>query len=586
MRQVFNIFFKAEDTRPFLVLLCLLVAGTLEAIGVGSLLPAISTIIRSSGAEPTPFETYLNSAISAAGLSPTFGTLLVVAVVFLLVRAVLLFLAMTYAGISGARVTNNLRKRLIKAVFDARWSYYADQSSGRIASVISTEAMRAGDAYNMAAIAAANCVQITSYALVAVFINWRVAVVAIIGGLAIGVASHQFITITRKTGYKLSGRTATLTADMLDMVQNIKALKTMHRYDPMIESLTALIKRLRHSLYVQNVARFGMVYGNDIMMVSILAVASWYAVERAGVPVEQLLIIGILFFQVMSYMAKFLKQVQVASQVEASYFMTLNTIAEAESQREERFGSLPPPANVDFQFKGVGFAHGSKPVLTDVSLTIPSHRITVLQGPSGAGKTTLIDLLVGLHRPQSGSILLGEQSLADTDIIAFRRSIGYVPQELALFHDSIRENISLSEPGISDDDIMEALRLAGADGFIASLPSGLDTDVGEFGGKLSGGQRQRISLARALVRKPDVLVLDEVTSALDPETESAIVDNIAGLRGKYTIIAITHRPAWTRIADVQYTFLGGRVAATPKPAALAPASEAKSPARHSKGKRA
>jgi ATP-binding cassette subfamily C protein len=200
----------------------------------------------------------------------------------------------------------------------------------------------------------------------------------------------------------------------------------------------------------------------------------------------------------------------------------------------------------------------------DVSVSIPARQITVLQGPSGAGKTTLIDLLIGLHRPQAGTIRIGQQPLEETDITAFRRNIGYVPQELALFHDSIRENISLSEPGISDDDIMEALRLAGADSFIASLPTGLDTDVGEFGGKLSGGQRQRISLARALVRKPDVLVLDEVTSALDPETETAIVDNIAGLRGRYTIIAITHRPAWTRIADVVYSFAEGRVSKTPK----------------------
>ncbi len=95
--------------------------------------------------------------------------------------------------------------------------------------------------------------------------------------------------------------------------------------------------------------------------------------------------------------------------------------------------------------------------------------------------------------------------------------------------------------------------------FIASLPHGLDTDVGEFGGKLSGGQRQRISLARALVRKPEILILDEVTSALDPETEAAIVDKIASLRGQYTIITITHRPAWTRIADVLYSFSAGRV---------------------------
>lgn len=588
MRQVFQIFFKAEDTRPFIVLLCLLVGGTLEAIGIGALLPAIGTLLSgSSGGAMTAFETYLRSGMASLGLTPDFSTLLTLSVSFLLLRAVLLFVAMTYAGIMGARVANSLRRRLIKAVFEARWSYYADQSSGRIASVISNDATRAGEAYNMAAIAATNSVQIVAYALVALLINWTVALVAIVGGLVIAMISRLLIEVTRNASYKQSDRTALLTSDMVDLVQNMKSLKAMHRYDPMIESLSAIVKRLRRSLYVQNVSRFGLVYGNDVLMVSMLAAASWYAVTKAGVPVEQLLVIGILFFQVMSYMSKFLKQVQMASQVEASYVRTQDMIAEAEAQREMRPGKLPPPAGQDFVFEHVSFAHGDRPILVDVSVSIPARQITVLQGPSGAGKTTLIDLLIGLHRPQAGTIRIGQQPLEETDITAFRRNIGYVPQELALFHDSIRENISLSEPGISDDDIMEALRLAGADSFIASLPTGLDTDVGEFGGKLSGGQRQRISLARALVRKPDVLVLDEVTSALDPETETAIVDNIAGLRGRYTIIAITHRPAWTRIADVQYTFLGGRVTATPKKTMVAAADvDVAPPAKQSKVKRA
>ena len=567
MRQVFQIFFRAEDTRPFLVLLCLLIGGTMEAVGVGTLLPAIGTLLKAPSDNPTAFEAYLRSAMAWFGLTVDFTTLLIIAVGLLVLRAVLLFLASTYAGIMGARVANNLRRRLIKAVFDARWSYYADQSSGRIASVISNDATRAGDAYNLAAIAATNSVQIVAYTLIALLINWRVAVVAILGGLVIAAASHKLIMISRRSSYKQSDRTATLTSDMVDLVQNMKSLKAMHRYDPMIEGLSALVKRLRRTLYVQNIARFGLVYGNDLMMVTILAAASWAAVTWAGVPVEQLLVIGILFFQVMSYMSKFLKQVQSASQVEASYMRTQEMIAEAEAQKEIRQGTLPPPEKQDFTFDKVSFAHGNTPVLMDVSVTIPANQITVLQGPSGAGKTTLIDLLIGLHQPQSGSVRIGSQALSETDITAFRRKIGYVPQELALFHDTIRENISLSESGISDDDILEALRLAGANGFISSLPLGLDTDVGEFGGKLSGGQRQRISLARALVRKPEVLILDEVTSALDPETEMAIVDNIAGLRGRFTIIAITHRPAWTRIADVQYTFLGGRVTPASRPVA-------------------
>ncbi len=141
----------------------------------------------------------------------------------------------------------------------------------------------------------------------------------------------------------------------------------------------------------------------------------------------------------------------------------------------------------------------------------------------------------------------------------------------------------MSDESIPDAQIVEALTLAGAGEFLANLPKGLDTDVGEMGGKLSGGQRQRISLARALVTKPKVLILDEVNSALDGRTEADIVNNIASLRGLYTIIAITHRPAWTDIADRLYQVAGGRV--TRLASANGKSANAKPKARRASGDR-
>ena len=166
--------------------------------------------------------------------------------------------------------------------------------------------------------------------------------------------------------------------------------------------------------------------------------------------------------------------------------------------------------------------------------------------------------MIGLHRPARGRVLIGGTPIEDLDIVGWRKQVGYVPQ-ISLFHSSIRTNLTLGESSISDDSINTALRQAGAEDFISQLPGGLDTDVGEMGTKLSGGQRQRISLARALVGNPKFIVLDEVTSALDPITEAGIVENIAGLRGAYTIVAITHRAAWTTVADRLYRVSDGRV---------------------------
>jgi ATP-binding cassette, subfamily C, bacterial len=171
-------------------------------------------------------------------------------------------------------------------------------------------------------------------------------------------------------------------------------------------------------------------------------------------------------------------------------------------------------------------------------------------GPSGEGKTTLVDLVIGLLRPQQGRLMLDGVPLDEVDRGAWRHSIGYVPQEVFLFHDSLWRNITLGDTDFTADDVKQALMSAGAWGFACALEDGLETVVGERGSRLSGGQRQRISIARALIRKPQLLILDEATSALDAETEADIAETLRRLTPQVTILAITHRSSLVRHADV------------------------------------
>jgi ATP-binding cassette subfamily C protein len=154
--------------------------------------------------------------------------------------------------------------------------------------------------------------------------------------------------------------------------------------------------------------------------------------------------------------------------------------------------------------------------------------------------------------------LLGDVSLEEVDLWSWRRKVGYVPQELTLLHASVRDNITLLDPCISEEEVWEALTMAGAAPFVRQLPHGLDTVVGEMGSRFSGGERQRISLARALATHPSLLILDEVTSALDPVTEAEVLANIAALKGRYTVLAISHRPAWSMVADRVYDIRHGK----------------------------
>ena len=212
-------------------------------------------------------------------------------------------------------------------------------------------------------------------------------------------------------------------------------------------------------------------------------------------------------------------------------------------------GTVQPTLSDGCSMRDVSFAFGAKPVLQGISIEIPAKQVTVIMGASGVGKTTLTDLLLGLHRPDQGEILIDGVPLDQIDLRAWRAMVGYVPQELILFHDTILANITLGDQSIGVEQVRAALEAAGAWDFVSALPDGLMSMAGERGTKLSGGERQRIALARALVHKPALLILDEVTSALDPETEAAICRNIRDLSGSLTILSITHRPAWIAAAD-------------------------------------
>ena len=214
--------------------------------------------------------------------------------------------------------------------------------------------------------------------------------------------------------------------------------------------------------------------------------------------------------------------------------------------------SKPAPIRVSGLNHSFGKGELRKQILFDVSTEIQAGEIVIVTGPSGSGKTTIIDLTIGLLQPQRGRVLLDGVPLQDINIKQWRSMIGYVPQDTVLLHDSIIHNVTLGDPELSVDDAQQALRAVGAWDFVSRLSHGLDTIVGERGGKLSGGQRQRIVIARALINQPRLLILDEATSALDTESEEAVRQTMEALKGQLTILAISHNRAMVQAADHVY----------------------------------
>lgn len=201
----------------------------------------------------------------------------------------------------------------------------------------------------------------------------------------------------------------------------------------------------------------------------------------------------------------------------------------------------------------------NKPVLQDISFTIPKGKFVGIIGPSGAGKTTFVDILLGLLEPTSGKITVDGVDIF-SNIRGWQANLAYVPQSIYLIDGTIKENIALgvAEDEIDNELINKVLHMAELYDFVYSQPDNINTNVGERGVKLSGGQRQRIGIARALYQQPEVLILDEATSALDNETEKSITDTILKLKGKITIIAIAHRTSTLEQCDFKVKFENGK----------------------------
>lgn len=218
-------------------------------------------------------------------------------------------------------------------------------------------------------------------------------------------------------------------------------------------------------------------------------------------------------------------------------------------------GLLP----ADIRGRNITVRYDEKTVLDNVEFILPAGKIVGFVGPSGAGKSTLVDVIMGLVEPGGGWITIGDARLNDLDLAAWRRKIGYVSQDTFLFHDTIANNILWSAPEASMDAVRTAATAAGLDPLISGLALGYDTIVGDRGAKLSGGQRQRISIARALVRRPALLILDEATSALDSLSEQEVFDVVNELKGKVTIVIVAHRLAAVHNAEIIYVLEQGKI---------------------------
>jgi ATP-binding cassette subfamily B protein len=257
----------------------------------------------------------------------------------------------------------------------------------------------------------------------------------------------------------------------------------------------------------------------------------------------------------------------------AQFGQIINMYQRARASSARVFGLMDEPGRLDQDpdaadlavesgrvvYDDVSFGYDEEPILTDVDFTVEGGETLALVGPTGAGKSTVLKLLLRMYDVDEGAICIDGQDVADVSLRSLRAAIGYVGQSSYLFYGTVRENIAYGTFEATDAEIREAAEVAEAHAFIQNLPDGYDTMVGERGVKLSGGQRQRITIARAVLKDPDVLVLDEATSDVDTETEMLIQRSIDRLTTDRTTFAIAHRLSTVKDADTILVLEGGEV---------------------------
>jgi ATP-binding cassette subfamily C protein len=549
MLGVIRIFLGSKGSIRWTVLILLLLAGFAEGIGLTSLLPLMSIAGGDNAAQSSPAGRLVVDTLEGIGLSASLEILVVIVVVGISLRGVLSILAMRQVGYAAAEVATQLRNRLIDSLLRVRWSYFTRQPVGRIANAVSFEATRSAQAYVFAVQFLAGLIQCLAYLGVAFLLSWKLAVIAFGFGSLIALVLSSMVREARKAGRRQTNRTRELVTYLSDALIGIKPLKAMSRQTHFANLFRRKTGELRQALRRQVISRQVMQNLQEPLLTLCLAVSFYLVVKIWALPISELLVMGLVLQRTVSRINKMQRLFQDAAIVESAYWSIHKLVVESEQEREVLHGTVEPTLTRGCSMRNVFFAFESKPVLQDVSVEIRANQVTVIMGTSGVGKTTLTDLLLGLYRPDQGEILIDGVPLEQIDLQAWRSMVGYVPQELILFHDTILANITLGDQSLGHDQVRKALEAAGAWDFVSALPEGVMSEVGERGIKLSGGERQRIALARALVHDPVLLILDEVTSALDPETEVAICRNIRDLSSSLTILSITHRPAWIAVAD-------------------------------------
>lgn len=555
IREIFKKF-------PLLLISNVFLFVSVGVFGACSLLlvgPLVDLLVDPQLQNASPLTKKAVAFFSSLGIPATLASWAVILIVFIALVSVFQVLARRSILKTKYAVLRDLMLGTFEDFFNARWYFFSSGKQGMLLNTFTREITVIGDAFGAMALFFANILQLGFALVIPFYISWQVTLISL--GVALLFAVP--FTLVSKYSYRL-GKLNTATANEMTSVvhENLGAAKLLLGFGNQYKGNDNFAKafdahrNVTVRSQIVNIA-IPILYRPFAVLMAVMAL---FAARRFGVALSEITVLLFALFQVAISVSNIMSQKNALENFFPSYEQIKGLRERARQMRQPQGTRKFAGFKDKIVIEGVSFAYpGHSLVLKEVNVSIPKGKMIALVGKSGAGKSTLVDILMGFHEPTQGRLMFDGVPFTEYDINSYRSRLGYVPQDSVLFNMSILDNLLWANPSASQEQLEEACRLAYADEFVSRLPEGYGTLVGDRGVRLSGGQVQRMALARAFIRQPELLILDEATSSLDTHSERFIQKAIENISSKTTVIVVAHRLSTIKKADRIYVLEHGKV---------------------------
>ena len=558
----FKIVYGYIGKKFYILLLIFFLSGLTESFGISMLLPILKldTITETQDTYTQAIYHFLKSV----GIEVSVFSLLILLTLAFLLKGVFKFLQIYLNSYIKLSLTRDIKIDICHKYKVMKYGLYTNLSIGYLNNIVTTETGSAVGALNRYTLLIGNIIFILIYISFAFVINWKMTTLSLLICACLFAMLRGLSRVSRKYSILVSETNSKIQSLLIQTIYNFKYIKATDRFNQLYKQL---FKRINENyLYEYKKAILTAVQSSITEPISIffLSLLILYHVGYLGKTVAEVMVLLLFFYKAFSYMFRFQLDWQKFNAglgglevVTKACRILNNNVENAGTHQIATF-------NKRIELRALNFSYDSSQALFNIDMTIPRYKSVGIVGTSGAGKTTLFDIITGLLIPQSGQICIDGIEYKELDILSLRNIIGYVTQEPVIFNDTIANNISFwecdSQVDICRKRIENAAILANCDKFINEADMGYETIIGDKGVKLSGGQRQRIAIARELFKEPEIMVFDEATSSLDTESEMLIRQSITSMKGKRTIVIIAHRLSTVKNCDYLYVLKEGRIA--------------------------